>query len=97
MAHLLDLLTYSPTHLLHHVQRTLPHSVCTGAACRSSASACLLAIWAVASAATLVGLVRRHGWSGETSSALPMLLLVGAAIVFLPQVFPDGLPSAATA
>ena len=45
----------------------------------------LLAIWAVASAVTLVGLVRRHGWSGETWSSLPVLLLVGAAIVFLPR------------
>jgi phosphatidylglycerol---prolipoprotein diacylglyceryl transferase len=52
----------------------------------------LLAVWALASAATLFSLVRRHGWSGETWSAVPMLLLVGAAIVLLPRVFPDGLP-----
>jgi phosphatidylglycerol:prolipoprotein diacylglycerol transferase len=52
----------------------------------------LLAIWAVASAASIVGLVRRHGWGAETWSAVPMLLLVGAAIVFLPRLFPDGLP-----
>ena len=52
----------------------------------------LLAIWAVVSVATLVGLVRRYGWSGETFSSLPVLLLVGAAIVLLPRVFPGGLP-----
>jgi phosphatidylglycerol:prolipoprotein diacylglycerol transferase len=52
----------------------------------------LLAIWAVASAASIVGLVRRHGWGAETWSAVPMLLLIGAAIVFLPRLFPDGMP-----
>src|SRR5687767_6462795 len=52
----------------------------------------LLAIWAIASAASIAGLVRRHGWGAETWSAVPMLLLVGAAIVFLPKLFPDGLP-----
>jgi phosphatidylglycerol:prolipoprotein diacylglycerol transferase len=52
----------------------------------------LLAIWAVATAATLVALVRRQGWTSELFGALPMLLLVGAAIVFLPRVFPEGLP-----
>jgi phosphatidylglycerol:prolipoprotein diacylglycerol transferase len=52
----------------------------------------LLAIWALAVLATLASLVRRYGWRGETLSAMPMLLLVGAAIVFLPKVFPGGLP-----
>ena len=52
----------------------------------------LLAIWAVASAVTLLSQVRRHGWSSETLSSLPVLLLMGAAIVFLPRVFPEGLP-----
>jgi phosphatidylglycerol---prolipoprotein diacylglyceryl transferase len=52
----------------------------------------LLLLWALASSATLAGLVRRHGWSGETWSAVPVLLLLGAAIVMLPRVFPDGLP-----
>ena len=52
----------------------------------------LLAMWAVASGLTLVSLVRRHGWSGETLSTIPMLLLIGAAIVGLPRMFPDGLP-----
>ena len=52
----------------------------------------LLAIWAAASAVTLVGLVRRYGWSGETWSSVPVLLLLGAAIVFLPNMFPDGMP-----
>lgn len=52
----------------------------------------LLVLWAVASVISIAGLVRRHGWSAETLSALPMLLLLGAAIVVLPRVFPDGLP-----
>jgi phosphatidylglycerol---prolipoprotein diacylglyceryl transferase len=52
----------------------------------------LLAIWAVAAAATLFSLVRRHGWNADTLSSLPVLLLLGAAILFLPRVFPDGLP-----
>ena len=52
----------------------------------------LLAIWAVVSAASIAALVRRYGWSGETVSGVPMLLLVGAAIVLLPRVFPEGLP-----
>ncbi len=52
----------------------------------------LLAVWAVVSAATLVGLVRRYGSSGETWSAVPVMLLFAAAIVLLPRIFPDGLP-----
>ncbi len=52
----------------------------------------LLLVWAIASAITVGGLARRYGWGMETLSALPMLLLLGAAIVMLPRVFPDGLP-----
>jgi phosphatidylglycerol---prolipoprotein diacylglyceryl transferase len=52
----------------------------------------LLAIWALASVAILAGLVRRHGWSGETWSTVPVLLFVGAAILVLPRVFPGGMP-----
>jgi phosphatidylglycerol:prolipoprotein diacylglycerol transferase len=52
----------------------------------------LLALWAVAASISMASLVRRHGWGAETWSALPMLLLLGAAIVMLPRVFPDGLP-----
>jgi len=52
----------------------------------------LLALWAIASAITLAGLAKRHGWGAETWSAVPMLLLLGAAIVMLPRIFPDGLP-----
>jgi phosphatidylglycerol:prolipoprotein diacylglycerol transferase len=52
----------------------------------------LLAIWAVMSAITLVGLVRRQGWTSEVWSSLPVMLLAGAVIVFLPRVFPEGLP-----
>src|SRR5688572_21279710 len=52
----------------------------------------LLAIWAVVSAITLLSLVRRQGWTGEVWSSLPVMLLAGAVIVFLPQLFPEGLP-----
>src|SRR5882757_4563865 len=52
----------------------------------------LLAIWAIASAATVIGLVRRHGSATEVLGSLPVLLLLGAAILFLPRVFPEGLP-----
>ena len=52
----------------------------------------LLAVWAVASAVALVVQVRRQGWNAETWSIVPLLALVGAAILFLPRLFPDGLP-----
>jgi len=52
----------------------------------------LLAIWAIASAVTIFGLMRKHGGASEVLGSLPVLLLLGAAIVFLPRVFPDGLP-----
>jgi phosphatidylglycerol:prolipoprotein diacylglycerol transferase len=52
----------------------------------------LLALWAIASAFSLAGLVRRNGWGAETWSAIPMILLLGAAIVMLPRIFPDGMP-----
>src|SRR3954469_14957288 len=52
----------------------------------------LLAIWALASVATIIGLVRKNGSSGEVLGSLPVLLLLGVAIVFLPRVFPEGLP-----
>lgn len=52
----------------------------------------LLAVWAVASAVALGVQARRHGWTTETWSYIPLLGLVGAAILFLPRLFPDGLP-----
>ena len=52
----------------------------------------LLAIWAVASALSVAGLVRQYGWGAETWSTLPTLLFLGLAIYFLPSVFPNGLP-----
>jgi phosphatidylglycerol:prolipoprotein diacylglycerol transferase len=52
----------------------------------------LLALWIVISAISGAGLLRRYGWSRETWSALPVMLLVGAVILFLPRVFPDGMP-----
>src|SRR4051794_5643436 len=52
----------------------------------------LLAIWAIASAATIIGLVRKSGSATEVVGSLPVLLLLGVAIVLLPRVFPEGLP-----
>jgi phosphatidylglycerol:prolipoprotein diacylglycerol transferase len=52
----------------------------------------LLLLWAAASAVTVFSLGRRYGWGMETWSALPMLLVLGGAIVMLPRMFPDGLP-----
>ncbi len=52
----------------------------------------LLALWAIVAAITLVGLIRHNGLNSDTLSSLPVLLLLGAAILFLPRVFPDGLP-----
>jgi phosphatidylglycerol:prolipoprotein diacylglycerol transferase len=52
----------------------------------------LLALWAIAAALTMASLVRRSGLNAETLSSLPVLLLLGAAILFLPRVFPEGLP-----
>jgi phosphatidylglycerol:prolipoprotein diacylglycerol transferase len=52
----------------------------------------LLAVWAIACAVTLFGLIRRNGLGSETWSTLPFMLLAGAAIVFLPRAFPGGMP-----
>jgi phosphatidylglycerol:prolipoprotein diacylglycerol transferase len=52
----------------------------------------LLAIWAVASGLTLASHVRRYGWGGETLGTIPLLILIGAAIIGLPRLFPDGFP-----
>lgn len=54
----------------------------------------LLAVWVIFSAILLVRLIRRHGFSSETTSYLPILALVAAAIVwFMPMVETDrGLP-----
>src|SRR3954464_13607471 len=52
----------------------------------------LLAIWLIASAATVFGLIRRGGTIAKIIGALPVLFLRGTAILFLPKVFSDGLP-----
>jgi phosphatidylglycerol:prolipoprotein diacylglycerol transferase len=52
----------------------------------------LLAVWAIASIGMLTAAVRRHGPGPEVLSYVPVLLLVGAAIAFLPRVFPGGFP-----
>ncbi len=43
----------------------------------------LLAVWAALSVGFLVWLGLRQGWTGDTLSYVPLLLLVGAAIAFL--------------
>lgn len=52
----------------------------------------LLALWVIFSIGLMIWLVRRHGWNSETLGYLPILAIVAAAIVFLPRVFPGGLP-----
>jgi phosphatidylglycerol:prolipoprotein diacylglycerol transferase len=53
----------------------------------------LLVAWAI-SAVLLLGWVwRKHGWSSEFKSYIPILLVMGAIILFLPRlVGPNGLP-----
>jgi phosphatidylglycerol:prolipoprotein diacylglycerol transferase len=52
----------------------------------------LLGAWLLFGVVLLTMKVRRHGWGREMLSYLPMLLLVAAAILFVPRVFADGLP-----
>ena len=60
--------------------------------CRSLGLACCLAFWAIAGLGSLAVSIRRHGWNGETLSLVPLLAMTGAAILWLPKLFPDGLP-----
>ncbi len=52
----------------------------------------LLLVWLTVGIAWLIWLGRRTHWSAETWSLLLPLLLGTAAILFLPKMFPDGLP-----
>jgi phosphatidylglycerol---prolipoprotein diacylglyceryl transferase len=52
----------------------------------------LLVIWAIAGLGSLALSIRRQGWSTETWSLVPLLALTGAAILWMPKLFPDGLP-----
>jgi len=52
----------------------------------------LLALWAAASLVLLVRLVRRQGWNADTLGYLPVLAIGAAALLFLPRMFPGGLP-----
>lgn len=52
----------------------------------------LLLVWLVGGATWLVVLGRREGWSSETWSYLPGLLIGAVAIGMLPRLFPAGLP-----
>ncbi|HEY4234181.1 MAG TPA: prolipoprotein diacylglyceryl transferase family protein [Lacipirellulaceae bacterium] len=52
----------------------------------------LLAVWAIAGLSSLGLSIRRHGWNAETWGLVPLLALTGAAILWLPKLFPDGLP-----
>ena len=52
----------------------------------------LLALWAIVCVVTVVGLLRKGGGATDIVGTLPVLVLLGAAILFLPRVFPEGLP-----
>jgi phosphatidylglycerol:prolipoprotein diacylglycerol transferase len=52
----------------------------------------LLAIWAVACAIGFTLAIRRRGFDSEVKGYLPVALIVGAVIYFLPRLFPAGLP-----
>jgi phosphatidylglycerol---prolipoprotein diacylglyceryl transferase len=60
----------------------------------------LLVLWCLAAVGLLIWHVRRHGWTAETFSYIPVLVLVGAAIVYVlphleeqpPVGPPQGLP-----
>lgn len=52
----------------------------------------LLAIWAVVGLGGIALLLRKHGWTAEIWSFVPVLLFTAAAIVGLPRMFPEGLP-----
>jgi len=54
----------------------------------------LLVLWAIGSIGLLVWLVRRQGFNADTRAYLPVLLLLGLAIYFLPKIVGDtqGLP-----
>jgi phosphatidylglycerol:prolipoprotein diacylglycerol transferase len=50
-------------------------------------------VWAIFAAVMLLWLWRRNGWSTETMSYIPVLLVMGGVILFLPRlVEADGLP-----
>jgi phosphatidylglycerol:prolipoprotein diacylglycerol transferase len=49
-------------------------------------------IWAIATVITLIGLACKRSKMADALGALPVLALLGAAIVFLPRIFPEGLP-----
>ena len=52
----------------------------------------LLALWIVVSLVLFGQLVRRQGWTGDTWAYLPVLAIVALAILFLPKMFPGGMP-----
>ena len=52
----------------------------------------LLAFWLIGGGIWLIFSAQRHGWSGETLSYLPGLLIGALAIGIIPRLFPTGLP-----
>jgi phosphatidylglycerol:prolipoprotein diacylglycerol transferase len=52
----------------------------------------LLALWLIGTVILFGRLVRRGGFDAETRSHILPVVLVGAAIWFLPRLFPGGLP-----
>ena len=52
----------------------------------------LLGLWAILGIVVVVRAAKRQGWNADTLSYLPFLAIVGAALLFLPKMFPYGLP-----
>ena len=51
----------------------------------------LFVLWAIGTVGVLAYLVRRQGWTNETLSYLPVLLMIGAVVLFvLPALIEDG-------
>ena len=84
-----DLLTYSSTSAMCSQLFQIPYEI---GGVPLFGFGVLLALWAVASVVVVAAAVRQQGWTAETLSLVPPLLLLGAVILFLPKYFPDGLP-----
>ena len=52
----------------------------------------LLALWLVGGGAWMLRSAKHTGWSAETMSYLPGLIIGAFAIILLPKLFPTGLP-----
>jgi phosphatidylglycerol:prolipoprotein diacylglycerol transferase len=52
----------------------------------------LMALWSIAAVVLFARLIRAHGFDEETRSYIVPMLIVAAAIWFVPTLFPGGLP-----